>query len=89
MTQHKDISSSGIALASEKMHLQGIEKAAQLCASDSSLLGRDITIVNDSMVAVFWINDDGFENLCHVDMVYNLAKLGSSMAGDFIQWGDS
>ncbi|KAK3210686.1 hypothetical protein Dsin_015392 [Dipteronia sinensis] len=100
---------------SNEAELMAIEKASQLCASNSFMVGRDITIVSDSKVAILWINEEGFKNLSLVNMVYDvrsylatlggtvvsfvprasnsfadsLAKLGSSMSGDFIQWGDS
>ncbi|KAK3199074.1 hypothetical protein Dsin_022489 [Dipteronia sinensis] len=99
---------------SNEAELMAIEKVTQLCASNPSMMGRDITIVSNSKVTVSWINEAGFGNINHVDMVYsvchylaslggtvvsfasrasnslaeNLAKLGSSIAGDFIHWGD-
>ncbi|KAK3227433.1 hypothetical protein Dsin_007295 [Dipteronia sinensis] len=63
-----------------------IEKATQLCASNPSMMGRDITIVSDSKVAVSWINKAGFGNINHVDTVYSVRHYLASLGGTVVSF---
>ncbi|KAK3204439.1 hypothetical protein Dsin_018485 [Dipteronia sinensis] len=66
---------------SNEAELRAIEKAAQLCASNSAMVGRDITIVSDSKVTVSWINEEVFGNLSLVDMVYDVSSYLATLEG--------
>ncbi|KAK3212626.1 hypothetical protein Dsin_017332 [Dipteronia sinensis] len=99
---------------SNTAEIRAIQKACALCVGNSSLSGRNIEVVSDSKVAVFWINNGGYGSIKHVNTIYDiwcnldilggtkvsynsrasnhfadeLAKRGSSSAGDFVRWGE-
>ncbi|KAK0580817.1 hypothetical protein LWI29_006581 [Acer saccharum] len=63
-----------------------IEKATQLCASNSLMLGQDIVIVSDSKVTVSLINDKGFGSLKHLYMVYDIRSYLETFSGTVVSF---
>ncbi|KAK3230293.1 hypothetical protein Dsin_002174 [Dipteronia sinensis] len=64
-----------------------IQKACQLCALNTVLLGSNITIVSDSKVVVSWVNNnDGVGSLKHVDIIYDFRCLRNMMRGLSIEY---
>ena len=59
-----------------------IQRATELCASNSALWGKDITFVSDSNVAVSWINGEGIGSYEHVNLIFgirsNLNSIGQA-----------
>ncbi|KAK3205692.1 hypothetical protein Dsin_019738 [Dipteronia sinensis] len=49
-----------------------IAKACELCVSKTELEGKPIVIVIDSKTAVSWINCDGFGNIDHAQIIYDI-----------------
>ncbi|KAK3183579.1 hypothetical protein Dsin_030865 [Dipteronia sinensis] len=89
-----------------------IHQACVLCAGSLTLVGKEVHIISDSIVAVSWVNGSGFGCLKHVKLIYDirnllrflgrisvshnirssnsfadsLAKKGSNMEGDSVNW---
>jgi hypothetical protein len=55
--------------------LMAIQKACVLCASKDCLKRRQIVIESDSRVAVAWVLEADFGNLCCVDLIYDIRSL--------------
>ncbi|KAK3204962.1 hypothetical protein Dsin_019008 [Dipteronia sinensis] len=66
---------------SNLMELLAIKKTCSLCAMNSALEGRRIEIVSDSMVAVFWINDEVIGCIQHANKVYDCRELMRNHGG--------
>lgn len=61
-----------------------IHKACLLISSESRLVGRNISIISDSKVAVSWIKGKDFGNLKMVDKIYDIRHFLQSSVGLFI-----
>lgn len=57
---------------SNTAEILAIYKTCDLCALNSNLASRDITIVNDSKVAVSWVNNKGVGSVKHVNTKHYL-----------------
>ncbi|KAK3183009.1 hypothetical protein Dsin_030295 [Dipteronia sinensis] len=70
-------------LDSNSAEVRAIHRVAGICASNPYLIGREIVIVSDSKTTVSWVNDGGFGNINHFNLIYdirgNLNKLGNTM----------
>ncbi|KAK3219719.1 hypothetical protein Dsin_013689 [Dipteronia sinensis] len=50
-------------------------EACVLCAGSSTLVGKEVHFISDSMVAVSWVNGSDFGCLKHVKLIYDIKNL--------------
>ncbi|KAK0599287.1 hypothetical protein LWI29_003985 [Acer saccharum] len=61
--------------------LSAIHQACVLCANSLGLIGKRITILSDSKVAVLWVNSASFGSLKFVNLIYDIRSLLSLLDG--------
>ncbi|KAK3231836.1 hypothetical protein Dsin_003717 [Dipteronia sinensis] len=59
-------------LDSMSAEILAIQRAAFMCVHSEVLVGKEVDIVSDSKAAVAWVNSEGFCNLRHVDVIYDI-----------------
>ncbi|KAK3220873.1 hypothetical protein Dsin_014843 [Dipteronia sinensis] len=47
-------------------------KACRLCVDRGVFTGRKIEVVSDSRKAVSWVNEEGYDNLQHLNLIYDI-----------------
>ena len=65
-------------LDSNIAELFAIKKATELISENSSLNGCDIVVVNDSKVAVGWVNNGEIGNVAHWNDVLDIREILNS-----------
>ena len=58
--------------------IKAIHKAYELYVSNVALIGRDVEIVNNSMMVVSWVSNKDFGCLKHIDIIYDIRSMCGS-----------
>ena len=61
-----------------------IHKATELCMKTPALYGKEIILSSDSMIAVAWINGNGFGSLEHYNLIYDIREWLSFLGSAFV-----
>ena len=52
--------------------IMAIHQACFLCANSPVLIGKKVTIISDSKVAVSWVRGSDFGSLNHINFIYDI-----------------
>ena len=58
-----------------------------LCADKAELYGKTIVIVSDSLVAVSWINNEGFGSTEHAQTIYDIREVLANSGSISVAYG--
>ncbi|KAK2651336.1 hypothetical protein Ddye_018825 [Dipteronia dyeriana] len=68
-------------LDSNVAELWDIRRAVEFCQSNLSLRCRNISVVSDSKVAVFWVNNSDFGNIAQTNSIMDIRNIINSIGG--------
>ncbi|KAK2641777.1 hypothetical protein Ddye_023540 [Dipteronia dyeriana] len=52
--------------------IMAIQKACELCTLSRKVVGRKVSIMSDYKVVVSWVNNEAFDDLDHVNIIYDI-----------------